>query len=464
MPPACDGEQRDPTPMTGDGPPFPEHGWLIADDCLPAMRTTLAHLAGQVDLVLTDPPYNTGRRFTYRDDFGGAEAWLDFVAPRLAAARDLLAPDGALVVHIDEHQHHRLRGFLDRLFGESNLLGEIVWDKLNPKGDAGQVAAQHETLLTYARDRGAFRERRRPSRAKPNAGRMLGKARELFARVGSDPVPQDLLGVIDRYALDIDPEAYRRRYTLEDARAEFREWVEAQPFGGGERAYRHLDVDGRVYRTVSMAWPNKRSPPPDYFVPLVHPVTGRPCPVPLRGWRNPSKTMRRLLDEGRIVFGPDEHKQPERKYFLDEHLRENLPSVIRYGGSDDALLRSLGVPFDHPKPVALTTILIEAFTAGGGVVLDPFAGSGTVGHACLELAAGGSDYRFVAIQSPEPLDANVAWQRDAAELCRAAGRPSHIAGLMDERIGRCAARLRQATGFEAILRGLASDQMGRSSS
>ncbi|MEZ5658214.1 MAG: DNA methyltransferase [Burkholderiaceae bacterium] len=84
------------------------HGRLIRGDCLRSMQALAASVAGNVDLVLTDPPYNTGGEFTYADDFGSPERWLGFIAPRMAAARDLLAPDGALVVHIDEHQHHHL--------------------------------------------------------------------------------------------------------------------------------------------------------------------------------------------------------------------------------------------------------------------------------------------------------------------------------------------------------------------
>ena len=69
-----------------------------------------------------------------------------------------------------------------------------------------------------------------------------------------------------------------------------------------------------------MAWPNKKKAPDDYFIPLIHPVTGKPTPVPARGWRNPPRTMERLMKEGRIIFGENETKQPERKYFLDENM------------------------------------------------------------------------------------------------------------------------------------------------
>lgn len=70
-------------------------------------------------------------------------------------------------------------------------------------------------------------------------------------------------------------------------RTEFKKWISKSPFSGGEKAYSFIDDEGRVYRTVSMAWPNKKKAPDDYFIPLVHPETKKECPVPERGWRNP---------------------------------------------------------------------------------------------------------------------------------------------------------------------------------
>jgi adenine-specific DNA-methyltransferase len=66
---------------------------------------------------------------------------------------------------------------------------------------------------------------------------------------------------------------------------EFNEWVrQAKGLTGGERAYQCLDDDGRVYRLVAMTWPNPNPPPTEFFKPLIHPVTRKPCPVPNRGW------------------------------------------------------------------------------------------------------------------------------------------------------------------------------------
>ena len=115
--------------------------------------------------------------------------------------------------------------------------------------------------------------------------------------------------------------------------------------------------------------------------------------------------MDRLLSEGRIVFGPTERTQPRRRYFLDENRTEAIPSILRDGGSDDALLRELGTPFDHAKPLSVTRRLVRWFThAPGDVVLDFFAGSGTTGHAVLlENAEHGAQLQMILVQSAEPV-------------------------------------------------------------
>jgi adenine-specific DNA-methyltransferase len=350
---------------------------IIEGDNLPV----LVHLGetheASVKLVYIDPPYNTGKDFTYRDS--QKNDWVEMMRPRLEAALSLLRPDGAIVVHIDEHEHARLSLLLDEVFGRENRLGTIIWDKLNPKGDATGIATQHETILCHARDRATFVDCHPLVRSKENVGRMLEVAAALADEHGAD---------------------------IEGANVAFRQWIREQSsLSGGEAAYSRIDEDGRVFQAVSMAWPNKRTPSDDYFQPLVHPLSGKPCPIPARGWRNPPQTMARLLEEDRVVFGPTERTQPRRKYFLDETQTESIPSILRDGSSDDKLLGSLGTPFDHAKPLSVARRLIRWFTKDpGDLVLDFFAGSGTTGHAVLEENADhAARLRFILVQSPEPV-------------------------------------------------------------
>jgi adenine-specific DNA-methyltransferase len=350
---------------------------LHEGDNLEVLQHLQADQTGTVHLVLIDPPYNTGRAFTYGDKRG--QDWANMMRPRLQLARELLAEDGAIVIHIDEHEHARLSLLLAEVFGQDNCLGTLIWDKLNPKGDARGIACQHESILCWARDRATYLSAHPLRQDKPGAETMIQAAADAVSAGDGD---------------------------LSATNANFRKWIRGQDdLSRGEAAYNRIDEQGRVFQPVSMAWPNKRTPPEDYFIPLLHPVTGKPCPVPARGWRNPPATMNRLLSEGRIVFGQDAQLQPRRKYYLDETRTQPIPSIVRDGSSDDALLASLGAPFDHPKPLSLTRRLVRWFThAPGDRVLDFFAGSGTTGHAVLlENAEHGRGLQAILVQSAEPV-------------------------------------------------------------
>lgn len=384
---------------------------FIEADNLDALKLLQGPYRGQVKMIYIDPPYNTGSDFVYADDFAervdaflarscrgddlgdrpvtDAEAsgrlhshWLSMMFSRLKVSRHLLRADGVIVVHIDENEYPNLEKLLAEIFGEANNLGAIVWDKRNPKGDAVGVAQQHELICLYCKDREAFKRACELKRPKENADRMLARARQIVTRAG---------GVTER------------------ARKEYRNWVKQQDLTGGEKAYNQIDENGDVFRRVSMAWPNKKRAPDEYFQPLIHPVTGKPCPVPGRGWRNPPSTMQELLRSGQILFGADETVQPTRKYRLKDNLLENVPSLLYFAGSDDALLAGLGVPFDNPKPVTVAKRLIQAVCGNEGIVLDFFAGASTTAHALLQLnAEDGADRRFIMVQWPEPCGKNSA--------------------------------------------------------
>jgi len=383
---------------------------LIEGDNLAVMQALMPAMAGTVKLVYIDPPYNTGQAFTYGDKRG--EAWVDMMRDRLVLAHELLADTGSIVVHIDEHEVARLTVMLDEIFGRDNRLGTIVWDKGNPKGDANAIAVQHESIVCFAKHKPSFHPL---ERNKPNVEAMLAKAVSLEGTLGKVMLPPDLAKTASRYRLpELALQPHRRARTWADINKAFAHWLKEQThFRPGERAYNKIDEDGRVYQAVSMAWPNKKRAPEPYFIPLIHPQTGQPCPVPERGWRNPPRTMARLLDEERIVFGTDHTTQPRRKYFLDEVRTEGVPSILHDAASDDRRLTKLGVPFDHPKPLSVAQRIVRWFTQDSGdVVLDFFAGSGTTGHAVLaENRERNAGLQFVLIQRAETVGERSAGRR-----------------------------------------------------
>ena len=154
-----------------------------------------------------------------------------------------------------------------------------------------------------------------------------------------------------------------------------------------------------------MAWPNKKKAPDDYFIPLIHPVTGKPCPVPERGWRNPSLTMKKMMSEGRIIFGKDEKTIPNSKYLLKENMYENIPSLLYYGGSDTDMLAKMNIPFDTPKVVSICQEHIASFMEKNDVIVDFFSGSATTAHAVMQQnSEDGGKRKFIMVQLPETTD------------------------------------------------------------
>ena len=382
----------------------------IEGDNLEVLKLLQESYLGKVKMIYIDPPYNTGNDFIYADDFMRSQEeeneqmgmydedenrlfkntdsngrfhsdWCSMMYSRLMLARNLLSDDGVILINMDENEITNLQNLCVETFGVSNDLGTIIWDKRNPKGDAKGISYQHEYILVYAKNKTMLTNKCKIQRPKKNANTILKKAAQLYANISMD-------------------------YTLEDANADFAAWMKAQnDFSGGEKAYNQIDEAGKVFQSVSMGWPNKKKAPDDYFVPLIHPITHKPCPVPERGWRNPSLTMKKLEEEGLIFFGADETTQPRRKYFLEENMYENIPSLLYYGGSDVDLLSQIGIPFETPKVVSVCIEHIKSLTKDDDIILDFFSGSATTAHAVMQLNAEDNGHRmFIMVQLPEPCD------------------------------------------------------------
>jgi adenine-specific DNA-methyltransferase len=384
-------EDKDREITAAPGEPY---NFLLEGDNLHSLRLLEKTHKGRIDVIYIDPPYNRGENdFVYDDNYVDKDdtfkhsKWLSFMFERLTLARVLLSKYGIIIINIDEHEQNNLSILMNQIFGEQNNLGEIIWNKGNPKGDAKAISTMHETIICYAKNKEEFQSLSGICiRKKTNAESIIKKANSLYKKIGKSLIPDDVKKAIKPfgYSKEIQKDFYVK-YDLELVNKEFQNWLSNQNFSGGEKAYKYIDDKGRVYRGVSMAWPNKKTAPDDYFVPLVHPATGKKCPVPSRGWRYPSTTMKKLKDQGLIIFGEDETKQPEHKYYLDENLFENVPSIYFNASSADNMLKDLDISFENAKPISEAKYILSTLLPNPKIVLDFFAGSGTTAQAVLEL-------------------------------------------------------------------------------
>lgn len=382
----------------------------IEGDNLEVLKILQKSYANKVKLIYLDPPYNTGSDFVYQDSFSdsiknylevtgqvdedgtkfstNAETsgryhtnWLNMMYSRLKLGRSLLTDDGVMFISIDEHEISNLEKLVSELFGENNLAGTIIWDKRNPKGDSKGVAMQHEYVIVVAKSLEIFSSKNEFKRLKKNAEGMLRKAKQIINKIGAD-------------------------FTLSDANDEYRRWVNAQDsFSGGERAYSKIDEQGNVYREVSMTWPNNKQAPADYFVPIIHPTTGKPTKIPGKGWRYPSATLKQMILDNMIVFGKDETTIPRRKYLLSENMYENVPSLYyngKSGSTDVSNLEMKTTYFDNPKPVDLLKQIIQSTTTENDIILDFFSGSATTAESVMKQNSEDDNNRqFIMVQLPE---------------------------------------------------------------
>ena len=148
---------------------------------------------------------------------------------------------------------------------------------------------------------------------------------------------------------------------------------------------------------------------PKFHEPLIHPITRKSCPVPATGWSRTPENMQKFLDEDRIIFGLDETKQPRLKIYLKNYLVGELSSVLPTGERGKMQLDALGLNFPYSHPIDLYEKLVWAVTNDGkGVALDFFAGSGTTGHAVLNLnKTDNGNRKFILVEMGDYFDSTL---------------------------------------------------------
>lgn len=378
---------------------------------------------GQVDCIYIDPPYNTGandwkynNRYVDGTDHWRHSKWLSFMEKRLKVAKELLKPDGVLIVTIDEHEVHHLGVLLEQLFpGYQQQTISIV---INPKGTAAlNISRTAEYAIFCIPDTG---ERIIKGLPPEEAELLVGKrTKEFLAWDAERELEDDSLP--SSTAADTTEQADPAETAESIARAELPFPVEELPNWelrharrrGGESSYRHqryrqfypLFIDaaaGRVVR-VGEALPLDEDPsftPVDGLTPV--------WPIDAEGnhrvWRYIPSTMTSLIDERRVVLGrPSKDGRSWTINYWTPRVAHKKYKNLWWSNLHDAgthgttmlhkfLERRDAFPFPKSLYAVRDTLLAVVRDRPNALILDFFAGSGTTLHATALINAmdGGS--------------------------------------------------------------------------
>lgn len=375
----------------------------ISGDNIDALKHLVKSYSGKIKCIYIDPPYNTGKdRFVYNDKFSftpeelsmrldisiekaqrildlarrgssSHSAWLMFMLPRLLLARDLLTKDGVILISIDDNEQANLKLLCDDIFGEENLLGELIL-KTATDNNPTQINTEHEYMLIYARNH-AFQN---------NWERISAAAERIRIQY--------------RHLKD-------QGKNLAQIQTELRKWIKSHKQDLPQVShYNNVDEKG-VYSSSS----NSSNPHPGgYDFDIFHPITKKACPKPANGWRWPESTFLKYAKSGEVEWGDDESTQPHIKKRLEtasEYLRSIIYEDNRASTKSLSDLFDGKKVFDNPKPHDVIVRLLDYATDKDSMILDFFSGSGTTAHAVMSLNSKDSGTRkFIAVQLPEDLD------------------------------------------------------------
>ncbi|MBS1644164.1 MAG: site-specific DNA-methyltransferase [Bacteroidetes bacterium] len=397
---------------------------VLKGDNLDSLKILKNHYSGQVKCIYIDPPYNTEKdEFVYPDRFDIEEAevlglanlsesdfarmdfsfktkkshngWLAFMYPRLLLARDLLSNDGAIFISIDDNEQANLKLLCDDVFGEENFVEIFSWTKTaTPPALSHKSRKTNEYILCYEKNKNSYK--------------YFGEELD-----GGD---QPLLNDGNKVGHLIIPKE-KIKFNLEDGvyqagtyhRVKLLETIEIKD----KVSNKDLSIEGRFKWQQSFL--NKEIEKGTTFI-----VKSKKFSV----------RFQRFEDES--------YKTPTN------HIRDKIisPLLDKENGNIDtnetasSQLEDLfgSKVFDFSKPVSLIKYLINFLVNDDEIILDFFAGSGTTGHAVMELNKDGGNRRYILCQIDEPIDP--AKKKEAYDFCIANNLEPVISSITIERLKR----------------------------
>ncbi len=366
MTPVPPGFQRDAARSHGD--PDADCAVVHGDNLDAMERLVRAGFGGRFRCAYFDPPFNSGRRFDEYDDDLGAAGWQAMMAPRLSLARELLAPDGALFVEIDDTELGALQVALDGLFGRDHRVATITVVRSAATGHkAGNRGLVNVTdfILVYAKNRASWRCNRQ-LRVRPGYDRAYATWLE-----NPDDAPERwrFVPLAAHVRSELGAEATRTRATIERFALDHARHVVrfAQP--------RYEAVSRKAQALIDASCRE-----PDRVFRLARP--GRKDLV-LRG----GNRVLRLADKVARQDGEPVLVEPLTNVWDDVPFQ----GIAREGGA--RFVR-------NKKPERLIARVLSLATDPGDWVLDAFLGSGTTAAVAHKMGR-----RWVGIERGDHVDA-----------------------------------------------------------
>jgi adenine-specific DNA-methyltransferase len=330
--------------------------------------------------------------------------------PRLQMMKAMLKPSGIIAICIDDNELFHLGMMMDEVFGESNRLAIINWQKTTPKNDAKHVSIITEYVLVYAKDIDYAKTRALERSEKSNV-RFFNPDNDSLGEWKQDNLTAASGQVNSSYAIQspFTGEFHNSGNRFwSHKKSTMKQWLE----GWGSQ-YEECDIGDKRSKALALKGWSKSSPAQQEMV-----------------IADARKRAEKILEEGNwpiLYWGLDGLQKPVRKTHLltvrsgavpvsfwveEDESPIQLDSVSwvasQSGRSRDGVEELNAVfgkdhGFETVKPLRLFRKIIQIWCPHNGLVLDPYAGSGTTGHAVLELnAETDATRRFILIEQGAP--------------------------------------------------------------
>lgn len=361
-------------------PAITDYNFLLEGDNLHSLHLLTKTHSGMIDVIYVDPPYNTGNNdFVYNDKIVDKEdiyfhsKWLSFMSKRLELARELLSEDGVIFISIDDNEQAQLKLLCNEIFQEQNFVTVFVWKVTGHTDNQDDITHNHEYIYCIAKNKKKLKINKIVD---PNISRDSKVHRNFVENSVTKNGKKNPPSFIDL------PKGFPCEV----------ETLERKAFDNFENFYETVSRNGYISRAITKEY-SATYPIPVTEMKVEKYQLDKPCKV-FSGWMNNGK-LKRFIDNG---FQPIDDNGTQMSFYLSKngviyYRRENREShyvqtVLENLGTTETnkyLLESMDIDFDYPKPIELIKYIISLYSKRKSIILDFFAGSGTTGHAVVQL-------------------------------------------------------------------------------